>query len=151
MHLTHELQIEFHLYNKGIRRAKAAYYDGPTFVHICPQDVCTDAATCTPCRRRAERDLLVATSEAEAAHLLALIDRPLPPKGPAAIEECGTDAARRRHRRAGEHCNICRIDQGDSLTCTGCGVSIERKKSGGRPKQFCSSPCRLRYWRRERP
>lgn len=123
--LTREHLIEFARYNAGIQRARNAD-PAPRFVHVCPSEVCTDTTTCSVCRKRAARDLLVATNVEECAHLLMLLDRPEPPRGqPKTPITHGTERGYRKHLRRGE--NACRpcIEAANSAD--------ERRKKGERP------------------
>jgi len=102
--INRELQIELYAYNAGIRNAQRAYYNEHPVRSDCLAGICTDERTCFSCRSRAKADLLVATSEAECAELLAIIDRPF-----LAAATCGTTGGYQAHRRRGEPtCQPCR-------------------------------------------
>ena len=103
--IDRETQIELHLYNLGVQRARDAYREQPnTLSHRCAEALCTEETTCWRCLRRARADLLVATSQAECADLLAIIDRPA-----SLVARCGTDAGYQAHLKRGERtCTRCR-------------------------------------------
>ena len=106
MKLTVDRLAEIARFNAGVARAREAYElrDVPMF-DDCTEPLCGAERTCHPCRMRAKRLLEVATSQAECASLLAIIDRP----GLRALRPCGTLAAFRRHQRHGERpCLRCR-------------------------------------------
>ena len=88
---TRALQIAFARHNAGIDRAKRAYYGE----EVLPCG-CSPAHTCNRHRGRAAADLLVATSEEECAHLLAVLDRP-----PVVAGDCETEGCPRP--RDGHH------------------------------------------------
>lgn len=89
-------------WNAENARAHREYVHGDTLLDAaCP--TCTTAATCWRCRSKARRYLKVATSQAECAELLTIIDRPSP-----AAAQCGTPGGYRSHYRRGEQaCRPC--------------------------------------------
>jgi hypothetical protein len=110
LRLTPDLVTEIRQFTRAQMTARAAYYLDTSGAGECDRGMCTPTTTCAACRRRAVADLRVATSEAECAELLEVIDRPSnrggrKPSGP----EHGTPAAYRRHlRRKDEVCAACR-------------------------------------------
>lgn len=138
-------------WNAGIKRARDAYNPEPVDPPSCSHGVCSDTVTCTPCRRRAEGLLQVATSVDECAELLNLLDRPTPERGRPNGSPCGTESARRRHRAAGEPCPVCWTGPArDRATCETCGEPIARRGSGGLPMRFCGRTCRNEARRKHR-
>ena len=151
LRLTRGLIAEIHAYTSGVLRARAEYADHPTSNATVRKTCrCTDEVTCAGCRRKAQADVLVATSIEECAELFKIIDKPAPKMGRHELQPCGTNAARRRHWRRGETCSACRVDQDDRANCESCGERLVRKKAGGMPKRFCNQRCR-RAARKERP
>lgn len=139
--LAHELRR----FNAAQEKARAAYNADAVAKPKgrCPHGVCSDTVTCTPCRRRAEGLLQVATSVDECAELLTLLDRPAPERGRPNGSPCGTESARRRHRAAGEPCPVCWTGSArDRATCETCGEPIARRGRGGLPMRFCGRTCR---------
>lgn len=98
--LTPTFLAELAAYNSGVRRARHA--NAAQAETDCPSGICSPEVTCRRCRRRAEADLLVATSVAECSELIALLDKPSPGRGRAVTALHGTESAYRRHLRHGE-------------------------------------------------
>lgn len=98
--LTPTFLAELAAYNSGIRRARHA--NATQAETDCPSGICSPEVACGRCRRRAAADLLVATSVAECAELIALLDKPSPRRGRTATVRHGTESAYRRHLRHGE-------------------------------------------------
>lgn len=103
------------VWNAENARARREYIYGSDLLNSnCP--TCTLEATCWRCRSKARGYLKVATSQAECAELLAIIDRPSPfaakPKVPKPRKRppCGTPNGYASHRRHGEvTCRACRV------------------------------------------
>lgn len=99
--LTPTFLAELAAYNSGVRRARHANATQAETAH-CSSGICSPEVTCGRCRRRAEADLLVATSVAECSELIALLAKPGPSRGRTVTARHGTESAYRRHLRHGE-------------------------------------------------
>ena len=95
---------EIRRYTTAVLMARAEYAAHPSTTD-CPTNLCTSRTLCARCRRDLEADLRIATSEAECAEILALLDLP----SPRPVAQCGTESGYTQHRRRGEvPCAPCR-------------------------------------------